>query len=138
LPGRRRAEMLQAYDSGRLSGDPGGPTYEDVRADRRYPLLTYSGPDGRPVIVSCPGSTRRARVSLQRHADDPEALAATLDESLVGGGCALVVCNTVKRVQHVARVLRERLGPESVTVAHSRFIGPDREAKDKWLMDVFG
>lgn len=138
LPGRRRAEMLQAYDSGQLGADPGAALYEDVRSDRRYPLVTYSGPDGRPVSVACPGSSRRAQVSLERHVDDPEALAATLEESLVDGGCALVVCNTVRRVQHVAHVLRARLGPDAVTVTHSRFLGPDREAKDQWLVDVFG
>jgi CRISPR-associated endonuclease/helicase Cas3 len=139
LPGHRRAQMMQAYDSGRLGADPGAGAYEDVRSDRRYPLLTYSGPDGAPVSVSCSGSSRRTSVSLGRHADDPEELAATLKESLVDGGCALVVCNTVRRVQDVAGVLRDRLGPETpVTVAHSRFLGPDREAKDAWLVDVFG
>jgi CRISPR-associated endonuclease/helicase Cas3 len=139
LPGQRRAEMMRAYDSGRLGADPGAEPYEGVRSDRRYPLLTYSGPDGRPVSASCPGSSRRARVSLERHVDDPEELAATLRKSLVDGGCALVVCNTVRRVQQVAGVLRERLGPDTpVTVAHSRFLGPDREAKDQWLVDVFG
>ena len=138
LPGQRRAELMQAYDSGRLGADPKAAAYADVRSDRRYPLLTYSGPDGRPVSVSCPGSTRRAQVSLERHVDDPEALAATLEESLVDGGCALVVCNTVRRVQDFAAILRARLGPETVTVAHSRFLGPDREAKDQWLVDVFG
>jgi CRISPR-associated endonuclease/helicase Cas3 len=140
LPGQRRADMLRAYDEGRLGrsrGDTAHDPYQEVRSDRRYPLLTHSGAGCTPVGMTCAGSGRQAQVGVELHADDFEQLAQTLFDSLVDGGCLLVVCNTVRRVQQVASVLRERLGNQ-VTVAHSRYIAPDREEKDRWLVDTFG
>ncbi|GAA1740549.1 CRISPR-associated helicase Cas3' [Luedemannella helvata] len=146
LPARRRAEMMAAYDNGRLgrltrrerrklATDP----YAAVRDDLRYPLVTVCNAERGATATSCDESGRGVAVSLHRLDDDPAALAELLRERLSEGGCALVVRNTVARVQQTAAALREALGPEfPVSVAHSRFMAVDRAAKDRWLRETFG
>ncbi|MER7168949.1 CRISPR-associated helicase Cas3' [Micromonospora sp. NPDC000207] len=155
LPAGRRVDMMRAYDDGRLgvrhtrsrprrwSPDGGRDTavdsYRVLRDDLRYPLLSVSGVDRTPETVGCAASGRSLDVRLERLDDDFSVLAARLRAELVDGGCALVVRNTVARVQETAADLRRQLGPSiPVTVAHSRFMAADRAAKDKWLRDTFG
>ncbi|WP_320068179.1 CRISPR-associated helicase Cas3' [Micromonospora sp. RTGN7] len=153
LPAGRRADMMRAYDDGRLGRrQTSGPRrryradtadtaddYRLLREDRRYPLLSVSGVDRRPVAVGCAASGRSLDVRLERADDDLPALAARLRADLTDGGCVLVVRNTVARVLETAAELRKHLGPQiPVSVAHSRFMAADRAAKDKWLRDTFG
>lgn len=150
LPADRRAEMMEAYDRGRLgppplsrgwrsAAVPPNDPYAELRRDHRYPLVSVSGPGRVPSSVTCAASGRTVSAQLRPHVDDPAALAETLRDELSDGGCVLVVCNTVRRVQQTAQVLRRRLGRGvPVSVAHSRFIGLDRAAKDRWLRDTFG
>ncbi|MEV6601061.1 CRISPR-associated endonuclease Cas3'' [Actinoplanes sp. NPDC051346] len=94
---------------------------------------------GEPTALGCAASSRASVVDVEHHDDDPTALAATLRAALADGGCAVVIRNTVSRVQQTAAVLRREFGSEiAVSVAHSRFIGPDRAAKDRWLLRTFG
>src|SRR5690606_8061360 len=69
-----------------------------------------------------------------------DTLTTVLRSSLTDGGCALVIRNTVRRVQEAAAHLRPALAEAGieVTVAHSRFLAPDRAEKDRWLRDAFG
>ncbi|WP_412741107.1 CRISPR-associated helicase Cas3' [Krasilnikovia sp. MM14-A1259] len=150
LPAQRRAQMMEAYDNGRFASAPrvrrrkgrgsGEPSpYQALREDLRYPLLSVSGTSRNPTTVACDASSRRIPVRLERHDDDLVELAGLLREALAEGGCALVVRNTVTRVQEAAAVLRRLLrGEVEVSVAHSRFMGPDRAAKDRWLVDRVG
>jgi hypothetical protein len=78
-------------------------------------------------------------VTLRRLPDDLPALVELLRDQLADGGCALVIRNTVTRVQETAAALRAALGTETpVSVAHSRFMAIDRATKDRWLRDTFG
>ncbi|WP_406107068.1 CRISPR-associated helicase Cas3' [Micromonospora globbae] len=153
LPAARRVDMMRAYDDGRFghrqagglrrryraSGPDLADGYQPLREDRRYPLLSVSGVDRRPVVVGCAASGRSFEVRLERADDDLNALAARLRAELTDGGCVLVVRNTVARVLETAAGLREHLGPRiPVSVAHSRFMAADRAAKDRWLRDTFG
>jgi CRISPR-associated endonuclease/helicase Cas3 len=150
LPAGRRAAMMKAYDDGRFghprksswrdrSASPATDHYAEVRTARSYPLVSRSGADRSAVLRTCLPSGREVNVALARHPDDVTAMAETLARALSGGGCALVVCNTVTRVQATATKLREAFGDSvAVTVAHSRFVGPDRAAKDRWLVETFG
>ena len=149
LPALRRAELMQAYDNGRL-GPPPKPSWRDrgkpvidpyaaLRTDLRYPLITVSAQTRGATAVSCADSGRGLTVSLQRLDDDAATLADLLRDRLADGGCALVIRNTVARVQETAAALRAALGPGTpVSVAHSRFMAVDRAAKDRWLRDTFG
>jgi len=151
LPAQRRAEMMAAYDDGRFGAPPRQPRrrrptvaaaadpYRSLREDLRYPLLSMSGVGREPTAVACGSSGRKMSVRVQPHDDELALLAETLRSALATGGCVLVVRNTVARVQQTAAELRARLGPDiRVSVAHSRFMGPDRAAKDRWLRDTFG
>lgn len=149
LPAARRAELMAAYDRGRL-GPPPKPTWRDrgkpkvdpyapLRTDLRYPLVTVSTAERGAAATDCADSGRGVEVTLHRLADDPPALVELLRDQLTGGGCALVIRNTVARVQETAAALREALGPDiPVSVAHSRFMAVDRAEKDRWLRDTFG
>ncbi|MEV0609520.1 CRISPR-associated helicase Cas3' [Polymorphospora rubra] len=149
LPAHRRAELMKAYDTGRLGppppltwrdrGKPRTDPYAPLRTDLRYPLVTVSTADRGAAAVSCADSGRGVEVQVRRLADDVPALAELLRDRLTDGGCALVVRNTVARVQETAAALREALGPDTpVSVAHSRFMAVDRAAKDRWLRETFG
>ncbi|WP_208881868.1 type I-E CRISPR-associated protein Cse1/CasA [Streptomyces armeniacus] len=132
LPAERRRALSTAY------GGPQAAVAVETAADA-YPLLTAVDPGGE-VLSACPApaSGRHADVALERLDDDVAVLADRLAEELADGGCALVVRNTVDRVLEAAAALRARLGHDSVTVAHSRFLAADRAANDTDLLRRFG
>ncbi|MGW0507059.1 CRISPR-associated helicase Cas3' [Micromonospora sp. NPDC003241] len=149
LPAHRRAELMKAYDDGRLGppppltwrdrGKPRADPYAPLRGDLRYPLVTISTDQRGATATRCGESGRGIDVTLRRLPDDLPALVELLQERLTDGGCALIVRNTVARVQETAAALRAALGPDTpVSVAHSRFMAVDRAAKDRWLRDTFG
>ncbi|MFI1176673.1 CRISPR-associated helicase Cas3' [Streptomyces melanogenes] len=132
LPAARRRILAEAY------AGVGAGTYRAVEKADGYPLLTTVAP-GHPPWVESPGASGRAStVRIEALDDDLGVLADRLEAELADGGCALVVRNTVNRVLETAKVLRERLGADAVTVAHARFIDVDRAAKDAGLLDRFG
>ncbi|MEU6523228.1 CRISPR-associated helicase Cas3' [Streptomyces sp. NPDC046924] len=136
LPSGRRRELAEAY-AGRATGDAAA-AFDAVAEAGGYPLLTAVTPGGAPVMRHPAASGRTTDVELERIEDDLETLADRLETELAGGGCVLVVRNTVRRVLDTAAVLRQRFGSENVTVAHSCFIDVDRAAKDAELLWCFG
>jgi len=153
LPAHRRRQLVEAYDRGRgiapsprrrrswrADQAPSVDSYSGLMGDIGYPLLTASGRDGRPVVRPAKQSGRTTAVTIRRIDDAPDTLAALLTASLADGGCALVVRNTVRRVQATAAHLRTALAGTGidVSVAHSRFLAPDRAEKDRRLLDLFG
>ncbi|MEC4019756.1 type I-E CRISPR-associated protein Cse1/CasA [Streptomyces sp. H27-D2] len=138
LPADRRRALAAAYAGAAEepladAGKQGGSN------DDAYPLITAVAP-GAPALTAepAPASGRRTEVSLERLDDDLTLLADRLEAQLEGGGCALVVRNTVDRVLEAAQVLRERFGDEAVTITHSRFLAADRAARDTELRTRFG
>ncbi|MFG3001813.1 type I-E CRISPR-associated protein Cse1/CasA [Streptomyces sp. NPDC048340] len=130
LPTDRRRRLAEAY--------AGDPRPELAQADG-YPLVSTVAA-GQASVIAFPGAAadRRTVVAVERLDDDPGTLADQLERELAGGGCALVVRNTVDRVLQAAEILRERFGSEAVTVAHSRFLDLDRARKDDDLVARFG
>lgn len=132
LPAARRHALTEAY------AGAGGGVGMDLAADA-YPLLTAVGPGEGPLIAQPPAASGRGTdIVLEPLSDDLVSLTDRLERELAGGGCALVVRNTVDRVLEAAERLRERFGEDRVTVAHSRFVAADRAAKDKDLLSRFG
>ncbi|UMO99986.1 CRISPR-associated helicase Cas3' [Amycolatopsis sp. EV170708-02-1] len=129
LPDERRAGLLAAYDSGR-----------DVETEQQ------DGHPGYPVVCGSGGLTPRAialtddatDVTLDHLADDLDALVAYLRLHLRVGGCAVVVRNTVSRVQETAERLITEFGESAVTISHSRFLACDRGRIDTDLVRRFG
>ncbi|WSQ69126.1 CRISPR-associated helicase Cas3' [Streptomyces sp. NBC_01216] len=136
LPAGRRRELAEAY-AGKASGEAVAGFDAVAEADD-YPLLTAVIPGGVPVMRSPAASGRTLDVELERIEDDLGVLADRLENELAGGGCGLVVRNTVRRVLETAAVLRRTFGDANVTVAHSCFIDIDRAAKDADLLRRFG
>ncbi|MFF5407834.1 CRISPR-associated helicase Cas3' [Streptomyces misionensis] len=137
LPAGRRRELVQAY-AGKPAGGEAAAAFDAVAQAGDYPLLTAVTPGGVPLLRRPAASARGADVVVERLDDDVQVLADRLEQELTGGGCVLVVRNTVRRVLETAAVLRERFGQENVTVAHSCFIDVDRAAKDAGLLERFG
>ncbi|WP_282795519.1 type I-E CRISPR-associated protein Cse1/CasA [Streptomyces sp. CC224B] len=131
LPATRRNALVAAYS--------GGKDDENRSLSAAYPLLTAAAP-GHPTLTATPpaASGRRTNVVIERLDDDLPLLADRLERELSEGGCALVLRNTVERVLEAADVLRARLGDDTVTVAHSRFLAADRAAKDAAMLRLFG
>jgi CRISPR-associated endonuclease/helicase Cas3 len=138
LPAHRREEMIAAYRSGRAALAGGKPVAAEAHRGTDYPLITAASGVGNVVRLPTPASGRRSSVLVERLDDDLEALAQLLEEALVEGGCALVVRNTVARVQETGRFLAERLGSVDVTITHARFLAVDRSANDQALLHRFG
>jgi CRISPR-associated helicase Cas3 len=133
LPARRRRELAEAYAGGSAGADCAG--LESVRG---YPLITTVVPGVAACAVPVAASGRRTDVQVEQLDDDLVVLADRLGAELAGGGCALVVRNTVSRVLETAAFLRDRFGAGAVTVAHARFLDLDRAANDAGLLDLFG
>lgn len=138
LPARRREEMLTAYRAGKAAVAGRKAPGLEAPEEAGYPLVTATSGLDQVVRLPTPASARRTSVRLQRLDDDLDQLAALLDEVLVDGGCALVVRNTVTRVQEAGRFLIERFGADDVTVTHARYLAVDRAANDADLLRRFG
>lgn len=136
LPARRRRELVEAYCQARR----GSAEFDAVEKAQGYPLLTSAVPGKAPRVEAVEASGRRTEVRIEQLDDDPDVLARRLESELAGGGCALVVRNTVKRVHAAARVLRDRFAGTDVevSVAHARFADLDRADKDRELLAAFG
>nr|WP_280275169.1 CRISPR-associated helicase Cas3' [Nocardia wallacei] len=135
LPADRRAELLQAYQRGRLGAAPA-----PVAVDVGYPLLSWTaGGEVGSRVIEPSGRTTSVVVQALGGAvdDDLDELTAVLKDQLSEGGCALVVRNTVRRVLATAERLEAEF-PGEVTVTHARFIAADRARKDAELLEDFG
>lgn len=107
--------------------------------DIGYPsIVAVSEPGAAPVILRPASEPRSQTVRLERGDDDLDSLTVLLGEALAEGGVAVVIRNTVGRVQETAEHLRAHLGGTPVIVAHSRFLAKDRAEKDSHLIRLFG
>lgn len=111
--------------------------HSDPPLDVAYPVITASGENG-ALRRELEPSGRSNSVVVSQLDDSDTALVTLLKEKLRDGGCALVIRNTVGRVQTTTTVLANAFGEENVTVAHARFLAVDRVEKDKALVDEFG
>lgn len=138
LPAGRRRQLVEAYAGKGAGAADAVAAVEAVGESTAYPLLTAAGHGQPPVMRQPEASGRGTDVVLERIDDSIGLLVGRLAQELAGGGCALVVRNTVKRVLETAKALRDKFGDEHVTVAHSCFIDVDRAAKDADLLKRFG
>ncbi|KQB84546.1 CRISPR-associated helicase/endonuclease Cas3 [Corynebacterium oculi] len=119
LPVAQKAALVRAY---------GGDGAEGTA----YPLLTVVDKRGtREVKVPARPTELHARVELL--ADAPENLVSLV----AGGGCSLVVCNTIRRAQETYRLLNGHF-PGEVELHHAAFMASDRAAKEDALRAALG
>ncbi len=102
-----------------------------------YPLITFSdGPRVRSDSVE--PSSRSQHVEFRVIPDDETCLADILKSLLAEGGCAGVVCNTVKRAQQAFSALSDVFADGEVMLTHSRFTDIDRMANESRLRSLLG
>lgn len=142
----RRCALLAAYRNGRelasgisspeRMGDAG---LDDAREDAAFPLIT-SISTGTPELVHPQRSGRASTVELEFIGDDLQERVNRVVEEVAGGGCVVVVCNTVGRAQETYYALRAELGwnPGEIRLLHSRFMAVDRRVRELELQELVG
>ena len=131
LPSARRAALVAAYRRGL-----GAPPVEAPPA-AAYPRLTiashrrYSATPFKPRGRSVP-------VALQRHVDDPAAVARLLLDAVADGGCAGWICNTVARAQQACELIRQLDPALDRLLLHSRLLPEERARREQRLESWLG
>ena len=146
LPKARRNALLDAYLRG-LGDQP-----KEIRSDAAYPRISWvSGnfePRSRSVQVSARGtkevSLQWTDGSLPAQDGSPFPLGECLSDALAQGGCAAVICNTVRRAQHVYRALKpyfpgtDENGNPTLDLLHAQYVFQDRDEREKRSLARFG
>ena len=130
LPSTRRRELIQAW---------GAPLPAQEAA---YPRLTWADEQTVSVSIAPPASEART-IYLDWCGTDARDIAARLREALAEGGCAAVICNTVKRAQSLFGELQkelEELGADwaNWTLFHARMPFEWRQNREDKIKRLFG
>ena len=146
LPRARRNALLDAYLRGL------GAQSKETRSDAAYPRVSWvsgnSGPGSRTVSVS-PRGTKEVSAewtdgSLPAQDGLPFPLGERLEEALAQGGCAAVICNTVRRAQEVYRALKPYFpgtaqnGDPMLDLLHAQYTFQARDEREKRTLARFG
>lgn len=124
LPARRRAALLDAWGAA-------------DRPDIPYPrILMARGGETFGETVAC---RQLAPIQISGIAEDLESLANAALADLAGGGCGLVVVNTVQRAQDLYRLLCQRItDPNEIVLFHARFPADERSQHEREVLRRFG
>lgn len=127
LPARRRAEFLRAW----------GVEAEEASEEIAYPRLQ----------VACQGRLQGESVTCRALApitatgidEALPSLAAAALEKLAGGGCGVVIVNTVQRAQDLYASLKGQLGTDAeLMLFHARFPADERGTRERAVLGKFG
>lgn len=129
LPAATRQALLTAYARGCHDEVPELP-------QASYPRITSFSPAGTKV-QSFPASEHLCR-SLQLRWVTDENWPDALQQLLAEGGCAAVICSTIRRAQAVYQSLQCRFAETELGLFHSRFLYQDREAIETKCLKLFG
>jgi CRISPR-associated endonuclease/helicase Cas3 len=142
LPPKTRQELVLAYLQGALGVRDLDVTGLPVPAG--YPSCSWAtAVDGAAVFGGGAAQSWRSSVPvevtlLEEPSDgSPEPVVAQLVERLAGGGCALVVRNTVGRAQQTYQAVRAAFGPQAVLL-HSRLTAGERADRTERVLDLLG
>jgi CRISPR-associated endonuclease/helicase Cas3 len=144
LPADRRQELVEAYlnvtpkaffDDPLITAPQAEDKHPEWACTSEYPLITYSSGD-QVLNIAPPVSGRRLDVKINRL--DEQDIVPLLTKSLEEGGCVGIIVNTVTTAQRLTRTLSEIFGDDVVVLLHSRFIAPDRVAREKKLREQLG
>lgn len=124
LPAKRRAAFLQAW------GVTDAP-------DIPYPR----------ILMSCGGQVEgehlpcrpREPISVRGIVEDLEALAEAAMSELEGGGCGVVIVNTVQRAQDLYTLLKGRIDSDvELLLFHARYPADERGSRERTMLARFG
>jgi len=132
LPQRTRAMLLRAYGGDQVM----------AQGAASYPCLSWvSGGQTRCetgcVTLPAPDDHTLALDWLRR---EPEAIADALAGALTQGGCAAVICNTVRRAQEVYHAIKARglVDDTDLILFHARFPVWRRQEIEQDVLARFG
>ncbi len=146
LPRDRRNALLDAYLRGL------GDQSKETPSHAAYPRISWvsgsSGAGSRTVSVS-PRGTKKVSVewtdgTLPAQSGAPFPLGERLEEALAQGGCAAVICNTVRRAQEVYRALKPYFpgtaenGDPALDILHAQYTFQARDEREKRSLARFG
>lgn len=145
LPRRRREQLLAAYAQG-VDAEPQMP------CQVAYPRVSWvsqsAGPDARTVKVSARGRKEVLLEWIDGSLSDKDTtefpLGQLLQSALARGGCAAVICNTVRRAQEVYRALKPHFrgvcedGSPELDLLHSQYPFGDREIREQRSLARYG
>jgi CRISPR-associated endonuclease/helicase Cas3 len=131
LPAARREALITAYRAGKKV---------EVLETAAYPRVTFVPKSGAAESVNVAEENGRTiNVTLQRAAVDYTALSEKIVTDLPNGGCAAVICNTVRQAQAAYDAIFSRLAPEwDVTLFHARTPLAWRKEKEASVLQKFG
>lgn len=145
LPQHRRANLLAAYARG------AGWSVNLPATLPAYPCVTWitEHHQGSTGVATSPEIERTVRVRwidgrLPATAHAPFPLGEQLQTALRDGGCAAVVCNTVRRAQQVYTALKRYFegnaatGEGEIDLLHARLLFEDREQREQRVLQRFG
>jgi CRISPR-associated endonuclease/helicase Cas3 len=129
LPTSRRERLIRAYR-------------RDAQVEvEAYPRVTYIPQSGAVACrnVADPEAKTRS-VRLVVALPDYAALARTIATDLSEGGCAAVICNTVRQAQAAYSAIQEQLAPEGweVSLFHARTTLAWRKEREEETLLAFG
>ncbi len=145
LPRAKSHRLLEAYARG-LGGT--GPA---IAPPEPYPRIAWLSPTQSGCVHVEPSQVARRTVSFRwlRSGDGPDAggvLPTLLIERLANGGCAAIVCNSVRRAQAVYRHLRQAFSDlasagrdaPNLDLLHARYPFEAREMRERRSLERFG
>ncbi|MFN6964547.1 MAG: CRISPR-associated helicase Cas3' [Pyrinomonadaceae bacterium] len=148
LPKHRRTELLKAYLKGAGQEFRTGDVPIAVGDEDVYPRISYAFA-GMPEkefrirrLATSVENTRRLGLEFR----DDDKFVAELKEKLSGGGCAAIICNTVRRAQKFYDLLKGDAffsgnaddGEPKLDLLHSGFRLKDRQLREKRALLRFG
>jgi CRISPR-associated endonuclease/helicase Cas3 len=128
LPEKTRRELLRAYGGEAVRDLPSAP----------YPSITWAMAGQVGVVPVAAPESRSLELEWVGRA--PEVIAERLKAELREGGCAAVICNTVRRSQQVYRAVREAqiVPDDDLVLFHARFPFGVRKAIEDEVLARFG
>lgn len=130
LPNDTRRELIASYTQ---SEEASALSHHDD-----YPLLTVCDEaEVRAVPLPPP---RSREIGMRWISRNPAAIVAVLKNVLRDGGCAVVICNTVRRAQDVYLALAhtDLVAPSDLLLFHARFPPIWRQDIERAVLDRFG
>lgn len=146
LPRDRRNALMDAYLQGM------GAQSQETRVDTAYPRISWvsgSSELGSRTVSVSPRGTKEVSVewtdgSIPAQDGSPFPLGERLEEALAQGGCAAVVCNTVRRAQEVYRALKPYFpgtaenGEPALDLLHAQYTFQARDERENRSLARFG
>ncbi|MEW5956222.1 MAG: CRISPR-associated helicase Cas3' [Chloroflexota bacterium] len=134
LPAKTRQNLVESYTGKKL------PETTAI-----YPIVTIAAPGSEPQVIELPKPedvTLHLEWSVGR---EPLQIVDYLQTKLANGGCATVICNTVRRAQDVYRALDQArqngtldLAADDLILFHARFPPIWRQEIEQTVLAKFG